>query len=221
LTLGHLRGARARAQETGSLSNMQQHVYAFASYNTDFDEFMPCFIDPHVPRVFKFPEAQITVYYMDCVSWWNLALWDRYSTLDPFADHFTAPAELEADHALLPWMRDWPRLFASYYYSRTFLADPEYWTLDGRRGRSQYRAVRTTEVVYPSAKGFLLERWSYNQGHTMVPLAFVDGSVRREQREALHPGLPDGAGDPDIGPTEHRNVPSLHTINGVRGRDLR
>lgn len=207
-----IRGSRQSARLAASLSNLRQHAGVFALYAGEWDDAFP-----------------------------NFAKTDRYVTIIPIPD---SPYILELPYFgqhfawSLLMARDWydgqhahssfsdpegtPRgIFSSYYYGCSFLADPAYWRDTTRlEGFSQWRATRRHEVAFADRK-VLFVRSTYERGRPVL-YATIDGSAgTRSQSEARGGGYPNGDGlhEGSIHPSDVHYY--LHTIDGVRGRDLR
>jgi hypothetical protein len=110
-----------------------------------------------------------------------------------------------------------------------FVATPEYWRSETRRGEEQFRGQRLSDVVYASEKALLVIHGQPDPKTPGLPgdvrLATVAGSVILARPDERAPGLDTGCGYrlfSTIGAAHPFDAPwGLHTIQGVRGRDLR
>ncbi len=122
-------------------------------------------------------------------------------------------------------------------YAATHFSRPEYWSLETRSGREQWDGVRASEVTFPSNKSVLVENhptfgypfflqvWHSDGTESMVPpegrfaFAMSDGGARREDDSSLLTPIRDGDWH-----FEEASVfvptAGLHTVHGVRGRDI-
>jgi len=129
LTMPMLRGARESSRDLGEIAKIRQHVAVISAYTTDYDGFYPYYVDPeasqHVIRCGEY--ALITDDYFQSTWYWNLALGDCC-----YQGACTGP--MFYDERDNRWGGPWG---SSYHYSSTFLARPEFYTIqvDGRRIR--------------------------------------------------------------------------------------
>lgn len=220
ITLPALSGVRGVAQASVSMSNMRQHSAVFNLYHTDFNDFYPYFTHPDRLAFLMAGRTRVGVHYFEAYATWNIALANMYYDGEFDHDTFAPPSYREEV------LGGTGRIFVTtYLWSSVFLADPAYWTYDGRIGPEQYRATRADEVVFPSSKALLWADWpSYVEGANAGPdtapsVAFVDGSVRMVRIDRLLPGHREGTGVV-AGGSMMSDYPTMHTINGVRGRDF-
>ncbi|MCC7389784.1 MAG: prepilin-type N-terminal cleavage/methylation domain-containing protein [Phycisphaerales bacterium] len=204
-----LHHARQQARRAVSLSNMRSHIAVFSEYEQSNSEYYPYFTDPAGPIDLKYNGLEITCRYFDAHFRWSVALADGY--YDGVAPH---PSQLAPRTAHI----------CSYFYSATFLADPEYWRLEQRTGPEQWRAVRAFEVVYPSEKALFTEvvqtiPWSRSTLVEYVGLGMVDGSANHWPRSQCTEPVLEGEGPWD-GTALHHGVFGMHTVGGVTGRDV-
>lgn len=227
LAAGALRGARWAALDTVSDSNLRQHAQSLTSYSTDYR------VWPHFTQVgFLVAPVRglhITVTaasYFDAHHTWHLILAEPYYSVAETSDVFFPPRfKEEAGHG---YPHNTP-----YHYGCVFIASPEYWNPHTRMGPAQYRATRPDEVLYPSRKALVSESWPYVPravemanplAGPALPAAFVDGSARGIKHEHRANGYERGDG------YQFQNAgavhmidwpPTLHTLDGARGRDVR
>lgn len=220
LTLPSLRSSRSSAAQAGSLANLRQHLAVFSLYNADFDMHMPYYTHPERPVRLECQGGYGWVDYFSGYAEWNVALGDIYYEGHKTLACFFPPGYLEAEAPSIaaPCM-------TPYFYSSTYLADPAYWTYDRRQGPEQWRATRISEVLHPSKKAVLFESWPYFASITIHPwrdrpgIGFADGSVRRYPRNSIRPGHWYGTGVIP-GTSMVHDFPTMHTIEGVHGRDV-
>lgn len=219
-------GVRDRATQIGSQSNLRQHVANFTSYTIDHRGNWPRYTHPEATwSVIRHPRILLRSSYFGGFAMWNVALAEYYGD-DPFHPSFAPPGYVGGIvGGQAPYVAMTP-----YFYSHTFISSPAFWNEYSRRGdRSQWQSVRADEVVSPSAKGLLLDAWSWSgtsrhfppQSVTSVLIGFVDGSGRDIPLEDLtSPFL--------IGPPLSEEpymifdfAPVMATRDGVAGRDVR
>lgn len=96
-------------------------------------------------------------------------------------------------------------------------------------GRSQWRGTREDQVVFPSSKAVLIDSWWYPQRtepispDRLIRIAFADASAAAPPERKVLPGYSRGDGSQAFIRFGHiADAPSggLHTLNGVRGRDI-
>jgi prepilin-type N-terminal cleavage/methylation domain-containing protein len=107
----------------------------------------------------------------------------------------------------------------SYHLSSSLLADPAYWNPLTRRGPSQWRGTRSSQVAFPSSKAILMEaNAAWPTGQRLLAAA-ADTSVAFRDRSLFTAPYPNGDGDYPGSSYLSRGVEGLHTIDGVLGRD--
>lgn len=129
------------------------------------------------------------------------------------------------DSHRVPW-RTYNGPLTFYWYPECFISRPEYWEYATRRsGNGQWRPTRLSEVVFPSQKGLVweqsgLRREEHGQPAMLARFALSDGAATERRHDELAPpyvpgpGVGAGLGGSGISPV-------MHTIGGVRGRDLK
>lgn len=211
-SLPSLRGAREAARQARSLADLRSLGAGMLMYAGAYREAWPCITVPTASHtVIRVENFTDTVPYFAAKYRWHL----------PLAREWFG----------VPW---WSTLFASpfypiggsvatYYYSATFIAAPEYWQADTRTGPMQWGATHTADVLFPSKKVILALIYDFLPGravyHDPAPLALTDGSATAVRIGQIARGYPRGEGTwPGCEDTYAR--PGIHTIGGVRGRDL-
>jgi|CXWL01.1.fsa_nt_gi prepilin-type N-terminal cleavage/methylation domain-containing protein len=219
-----LAGSRRSARDTKSLGNLRMHAAAMNMYATDHNACFPYFTFPgHLTGVLVGGGIRVeAVSYFDAFQFWHVALADGYYNVHAASDAFHPPqSQLERD----PY---WP--YASgYHYPCAFIATPEYWNPETRRGPEQWRRTRTDQVLFPASKTLMVESWVPGRaGQDMIrttplPVATCDGSARNLKWGERMSGYQRGDGVQFMadGAVHFGDVPSLlHTSDGVRGRDI-
>ena len=217
LAVPALRGARHEAHNTRSIANLRTHAGTLQFYLGDWRDDFPAFMDPRARRTTFFAAGEeITGTYFESFYLWQFALAEQYYEGKLFHDSFRRPHD---------------RAWFAYYYSCSFIASPEYWSHATRRGADQWRGVRAAETVFPAHKGVVVEigepppHWPANRRGEPVRMAFADGSAQAATPGALVPPVDDGDGrwENDLrGRTYHSlGMFGCHTVDGVRGRDVR
>jgi len=214
LTLPVLQEVRDDARDVASLSNLRQHGTVLQMYANDSDGYWPYFRSPE-------PAATDTRFFE------QIWLWDHFLVTHGYyglADEFQVFFNPSFRHPGRQPGR------TSYLYASTHLTSSAYWSTDTRSGRDQFRAVRVGDVTYPSDKAVLVE-WhpvhslpTYSRSDLGPPegqfaFAMSDGSARREPGSALLPAVREGDWHLEEGMMFMGTV-GLHTVHGVRGRDI-
>lgn len=230
LTLPMLGQTRDLGRRMASASNLRQHVTVFTAYTSDFQEQFPYFTDPEATAtVLRHGGIEIAIPYFGVHAFWNFAMAD-----------YGYDGQLMHPSMFTPrWERG--HVMEIYHYACTFVASPEFYNRSTRTGPAQWRAVRASEVTYPSSKGLfkdntdqiLLDRrltpsdptipLDISEGQEVtypVGTGFVDGHVQFVRSDGFLQSYPRGDGlwpgsFPHNGPS-----PILHTMDGVRGRDI-
>lgn len=215
---------RYAAWGAASLSNLRSHGQIFGLYTDDFREIFPYFTDPTVGvlSIVRGGNLAIAVNYFAAHTMWSIALADQFYDGDPQQDSFF-PGRFKE----LGWDGQGRGAYSPYYYGCSFIARPEYWNTSTRTGPSQWGPTRTSDVTFTDSKVLIYETYSdgyydlVEPGWNMPPAStFVDGSVRRYKQSAYALGYPRGDGPWHDG-NHHIAIPHpLHTIDGVRGRDV-
>lgn len=215
LLLPALARVRWESRELKSLANLRSHAAVMSGYAGDWAGTLPCFTDPNVTMtVVRGGGVSIAVPYFDAFATWNIALCDEYYAGNVFPDAHR-----------VPW-RTYNGPLTFYWYPECFISRPEYWDYATRlSGTSQWRPTRLSEVVFPAQKGLVWEQGGLNREEhgplaTTARFALSDGSAREWRRAELARPYVNGTGvGPGLGGSGMS--PVMHTIGGVRGRDLK
>ncbi len=214
-----LRSARLAARSSASLSNLRTHAQQITAYTSDFRDWAPYFLDPFAGwSDVRNPDNgySATVPFFGASFTWNIALASGYYHGDNFQWSFQSPLS-----------KGQPDGQTDYYYSCTFVARPAFWNDLTRVGPFQRGATRWTEVQFPDRKVLL---WDSAGGYTPESLALighdrtacVDGSAARRPSTVFSGTAAAGGDGPWPGAMHGTGYPiGMHTIDGVRGRDIR
>jgi type II secretory pathway pseudopilin PulG len=225
IALPTISGVMRRGRETGSVANLRTHAQILALYANDHDDALP--------RPFGIGEPittytldggwNIPVRYFDTHRYWHLPLAEPYYNTVPSDPVFIPPAiEGEQYQAF--------GVETPYAYSCSNIAAPEYWDIYTRTDLSQWVTQRLDHVAHPTAKSLVVQLWPQAIGHSpsqpdaRVPVATFDGSAVVSRAHQRFAGYPRGDG-PEMQPFGSVHFgdypPMLHTVHGVRGRDLK
>ncbi len=222
-----LAGTRRRATESESLANLRSHTQVFAMYTGDWREFWPYFTRPG-PEGWEVRGAGMVLpeqLYFDAHALWHIALADLYFE-----------GTIMRHTALFPpGYRDgntqWP-LRTGYHYACAFIAEPAYWSQETRTGIDQMKPTTVSQVSFPAHKSLIIEAWPFSQlvdvaarqQSVTLPVGAVDGSAHSLPWQLRAAGVPtgDGHGFQLEGAVHYHDWPPLmHTVDGVRGRDIK
>lgn len=223
-----LRGVRDRAREMRSCSNLHSHIGVFAAYAAEYKDYAPYFTDPEATYTVIRCEGfgvPLSIRYFMASNQWNYALADAYYNGAYDNDSFYAPAYpsgLGGND-----LRTGP---TTYHYGCVFIAEPAFWNPSTRAGPSQWRATRMSDVLYPGKKSLFASTYPLElqlpNPIMRVPwlqcqVGMVDGSASSAKLESTVEGY--GSGDGAwTGFFHQTDYPfMLHTLDGIRGRDLR
>ncbi|MEZ6242247.1 MAG: hypothetical protein R3B57_04320 [Phycisphaerales bacterium] len=216
LAMPTIAGMRERARDATSLANLRSHAQILSVYLGDWDDTYPFPTDPTADlTILRGGGITIAVPFFHVSGVWPVPLADGY-----YDSVFPHPSILRPGEE---------SLITSYHYSPTFITDPQFWNLETRTGPAQWGPVGGHQPVFPSAKAISVE-FSTSRG---VPVfapsqqetpaftgAFCDGSASAHPRGSSTPPVSTGEGDYDA--SLHRvGIVGMHTVNGVRGRDIR
>jgi len=161
--------------------------------------------------------------FFDAHHTWHVALADDYYGGDARSDVFSPPQYLKNGGSVA---------YTPYLYGCVFITDSQYWNPYTRTGPEQYNATLVDHVSYPSNKALLFDYGSYLQevedasNPWAIPMtaAMCDGSIGtftgRDYLEGYEKG--DGFQFMYDGAIHYADIPIfLHTLDGVRGRDVR
>lgn len=217
LSLPGLSRMRAVAHDVATLAQLRQHSAIFIMYTNDYDDYYPAITETtrtlnDRKKIGRY--VWRTTYFRAYLNW-HIALVDQYYAGRTWGTEFLLPgAEPRGPRQTV--------LRTDYWYSSSFLADPDFWNYEKRTGPDQFRAVRWFEVSYPSKKTLLLASggpW-WRVGDTTLNMAFSDGSARGVEPSELAGVYEFGDGNWPQSAFGYPGVPGMHTINGVRGRDV-
>lgn len=230
--LPHVAGARRKAANAATLSYLRAHGVVFAAYNLDHREAYPNYIDPRAGvGTISVPSRDIsyTTRYFWASALWNYAMADEYYDSNPFHESF--------------YPYDYPHGFRSpelrwgatpFIYSCSFWAADPYWNPSTRIGPSQWQQRYASGVVFPSAKITLVSDYVLPRPVTPEPgppanppahaprdVMLCDGAVRSLPVTSFFDGMASGDGVWAAPIHQGSGSPGQHTIDGLRGRDLR
>jgi prepilin-type N-terminal cleavage/methylation domain-containing protein len=212
LILPSLQNTKKLAGGARSSSNLRSHASVLAVYAADYDDLFPYLTDPKATRsVVRCESAGIAVsiLYFEASRYWRIGLADSYYQGAWNSSAFFTPYRVGEGRA-------------EYLLSCTTIADPRYYSSEEAQAPPQnLRPVRGTEVHFPSAKGLLVEH-SFALPSVSPRVAFGDGSASVLQQDRFLAGLRSGDGLFWNFTLHYPNrEPICHTVNGVRGRDVR
>lgn len=204
---------RAAGRGAATLADLRSHGAVFAAYTIDHKDLYPSFADPMATASFLWVnDRPLRFAYFESHALWPAALAPGYYE-NQFAHRSFGPS-------------GWgPGPATCYWYSASFIARPEFWNRDTRIGPVQWGATGAGEVAFPSHKALLVSvypwGWSLTaaEARPVVPLARADGSAADLARAAIAPGYPTAEGAWP-GSFFQFPLPGMHTLDGVRGRDL-
>ncbi|MCC6428086.1 MAG: type II secretion system protein [Phycisphaerales bacterium] len=215
---------RARAMAAATLSNVRQSAQVLTAYTADWRGSFPAFLDPRADSWKLEIKAQgitmdIDRYFLAGMLW-HLALADMY---------YDGRTDSESVYSAEQLSRDGPGGMP-FMLPCAFFAEPLFWNQRTRTGPGQYRGTRQDQVVYPSDKSLLIcadplmvrdgdPRETLSIRH--VPMAAVDGSAADHAEDNFAPGVSSGEGVFDQSVHVFDLFVGLHTVEGVRGRDIR
>ncbi len=219
-----LRQVRERGRDAVVSSDLRTHAQVMNSYPVDHRGAYPHFTERGLFSYELTGGGMSTVVsYFDAHRTWHIALADGYYDSNAMSDVFFPPEyRVEGGY--------WP-MFTGYSYPCVFITGHEYWNVTTRIGPEQWRETRAAEVSYPAAKALVVDTWTYagrvsDVGDLLrekLSVGFCDGSARRVDVRERYNGYERGDGYifRDDG-TVHfiDSPPMLHTIDGVRGRDV-
>jgi len=221
--LGH---ARDRADQVVSLNQMRQHTAVFTAYTADYQGLYPCVTHPRASySILRNGSFWVRTTYPGAYTYWNIALAPGYFCGRHSDASFNPPRYREK--ALPPGLE--PTL-STYWYSASFIADPLFWQRETRTGPDQWRAVGAHEVSSPSKKVIFFASWPWLGAYDWlnrrnpapeIDLAFADGSARAVPYGDMLPYYHQAWGSwPQFGVHDFHGFPGMHTLRGVRGRDV-
>lgn len=217
-----LHAARMSGRRIATTHLLRTHMQVFGVYANDYRESWPYFHNRHqLMTTITLPGGETLSYpYFWWYDRWNYALGPLYyegiydSSFYPPYPPYTSEALRYGGTPLV--------------YSCSFLADPAYWNPSSRVGPSQWRATRQLEVQFPTRKFVIANQSELPVGQVDVAeilkgqyeFALADGSAGVTTIMKVMEGYINGDG-PYTEPIHSGDpVRGLHTIDGVRGRDL-
>lgn len=216
-----LSNIRDAARSARALSDVRSHAIIVGAYGADYKDLFPCITDPRFTHTLvKGPGDEILLRYFDARHAWWFGLADGYYGGRLWDASFFAPR------------RSGRQRGHPYWYSVTCMAVPEFWNLATRRTLGQFAPMRQSDVTFPSKKGvyingkepFVGRDFFINFDRWSLPLetAFCDGSASAIKSNDFRMPILDGEGPVDWPYTASNNgFPVVHTVDGIRGRDIR
>lgn len=214
--------ARDRARATVDMANLRSHVGVFGVYANDWKDSFPYFTDPRATRtIIRTANGSIVqTPFFGAHAYWNYALADGYYGGDPHHPSLYSPRIRSGAGHL-------------YYYGCSFIASPQYWNLRFRVGPSQLAPTFQHQVTMPGQKSLFVfeavestpprrvdDPLSLPDPQHEVVLGMTDGSARTTRAAAVRRGVESGDGNLSLG-WHNGDFPSaIHTLDGVRGRDI-
>jgi prepilin-type N-terminal cleavage/methylation domain-containing protein len=222
---------RTSAMRASDIAALRSHAAIFALYAGDFQDQWPCFTDPKATySVLRNQRYDLTIEAYHFLSYllWSFALSDAYFDGEFRSKQF-APSVLHTPN--------FGGNFAiGFQYSCTFVASPEHWNPSSRvAGTALLGSTRVDQVVFPSAKVLLLDpayefnestQWARPFGfradrHYRPGVATSDGAATMVNPDVFQPAYASGDGVTSSDQGHMTATPKpLHTLGGVRGRDL-
>ncbi|HLO42431.1 MAG TPA: prepilin-type N-terminal cleavage/methylation domain-containing protein [Phycisphaerales bacterium] len=217
--LGKVSMQRGRA---ATLARLRDSAAMIGIYAQDFKGSFPLPLEPGKgPWTITLASGWKTTTdtYFESIWLWHLAMTDRYFDGSPAPlSVFPAPRGGKG------------RLWGAFKMPCTLYAHAEFWNQSTRIGPVQYGATRIDQVLYPSLKTQLV-----SIGHTVdapafppandpmpgtVPAVMVDGNASIFEPARFIPGVPTGEGSFPHSVHRIEFYHGLHTVDGVRGRDI-
>ncbi|MCC6426183.1 MAG: hypothetical protein IT435_05120 [Phycisphaerales bacterium] len=205
-----LRQSRTAGKDVASLANLRSHSANVASYTSEFRGVFPYFTNPRGIVLIPHDSGEFPAIYFDMYFVWSLGMSHLYyDGKMPHVSHY----------------RPGSPSICTYFYSATLVSQPEFWNALTRTGPEQWRAVGIDSVVFPSQKAAFTEC----DGIVMTPpnaigkgvlLGLIDGSAQLSPASTLMEPYRKGEGGWE-GSRFSGGVYGMHTIDGVRGRDIR
>lgn len=210
LSFRGLRSSLLRSQSAIRLSQLSTHGRMLGLYSGDFKDCFPFLFQPgSQSNVVPIAGRDVPARFFDSYWCWN-ALVGRLYYPGGVSDPSFQPPKTK------------PTLTSLYYwYSATLVASPEFWNHDSRIGPQQWTAQRLSGVQFPSAKVQIVN-WGevLESGRTAeTGISLVDGSAKSARNLRLEAPVFDGEGNWD-GSALKAGYSGIHTIGGVRGRDV-
>jgi len=218
---------RTNASTTQSLANLRTHAQTFTMYTADWSDTWPLFTRPGEVSFVGPPGRRVGARYFDAYLMWNLFLARDYYGGTGTESVFFPPGY---PRGIRGWDASITPILTPYFYPCTFIAHPGFWNARSRTGPDQWARTLISDVAFPDRKCLIMASYPWTiqgvdalNGGPTIEMALVDGSAARYARKSLLPGYLRGDGTWFEEGSVHiyRWPPLLHTIDGVRGRDLR
>jgi prepilin-type N-terminal cleavage/methylation domain-containing protein len=216
-----LNDIRNRGRFTAATASARSHATVVTLYATDHKDIWPYPTVPKAARsVIRYDGGRsfVEVGYFDAHNYWVVALADAYYDgrwMHPSFRSALRPATTQRGN--------------DYNYPCAFVARPEYYNASTRISPpDQLGPTRASDVVYSSGKALILDLASAEfpavLGVSWRVFATVDASAGRWRLDQLNEGMRSGDG-PETFDTMGGHWPGgpfdlLHSIDGVRGRDI-
>lgn len=219
-TLGFQRTA---SFDTKSLAFLKSHAATFTTYATDWKDRLPFFTDPSQPTTPVTNPARgftVNATHFSSHIYWTVALAEPYYEGDHQHESFYYPGGGLSRPGL-----DGPVEISPYWYGCSFVGAPEYWNARTRvPGISQLRPNSLSDAIFPAAKMLMLEGYPalqiFEPRATPAGMNFLDGSSARVPIGSPQPdSLNDGDFPLDMPRHTYPYPPTMHSTNGIRGRD--
>lgn len=226
ILLPALAAVRTAARDSKSLSNLRSNAQVFSVYTGDNKGLWPHYTVPGADSSTVRGAGMVLsgMAYFHAFDIWHIALADTYYDGVVIGNEAVNPPGFERTD------RVWP-LASGYHYPCSFIAEPAYWRRETRTGRDQMRATQVSAVLFPSQKALLVESWPFTErvlepsDNARVALLFAatDASADSASWRERNPGVESGDGmlfQRDGAVHFNDYPPFLHTLDGVRGRDI-
>lgn len=217
--------SRQAARDLGVLSNIRQVGMLVSVYMDEHRAAPAAFPPVRVPEGSEFHE-KLTQYGRIRGSWFTSGKLFQYLLDERLPNSVLAtPGQPDIDSESY--------ILGNYSISDTFYARPEYWNRRTQRGATQWAALRLDHVRYPSAKGFMLQDFTYTMPNFPsgmmtccaedVPSALLwsDLSASQEIQGLMSLGVPNFYDERNTVPISYwaDGAPIRSTADGVNGRD--
>lgn len=212
MLLPALSRAREAAYGLDAIADLRSHGQVLSAYSVDYDDAWPFLTDPEASyTVFRHPRAEAAyMLFFKVTQFWHWPLLGSYLPEDGVDMFFAANDRGDRRSGVV----------SSYMYASTMYSRPDFWNAATRTGPSQWRPARVSETRFPSKKGAMYNVQLLGQPHSMrVQLGLCDGSAATVPWDSVSRGYPKGEGMWH-GSFNTFGVRILHTIDGVRGRDV-
>lgn len=226
LGVTHLAGSRTAARNRVNESNLRSHAAVFHAYATDYQDSMPAFQlndDGSSTARCESADVEFPLPFFAMTRYWHFPLADQYYAGDYRSKSFLTPfnkgGSLQEVNYLLPCV---------------YLAHPDLFTVEKWHSvPKQIAAQRLSHVTYPSQKSLLVAKNPWNlDGYVGLAdargrstgVAAADGHAGTYRQDQMllgamrEPSYVDGKFYSDHF-TEQ--FPLIHSLGGIRARDLR